>query len=493
MNIVCHKWSDLRGNAAVESHARVRSLTGGRARIGGALLCVLGTAASLHAQSVDLRVLIPRTADFWASSRRPALHNGVYASLGVRISDSLNVLFGGRLTDPPVSPGGVPHFIIQDGEPIPNNPGQGFDFLRFPTVWNDTAYFAGAAGVPSPSNGLYARSIDGGPVQVVSDTLNGLGPWIENPFAGTEGIAYVSPFASTGSGAGISLYTYDQQWIPIAEYGQVMPDGSQLQSTLGSSVGIGGGKVAFSARVDTVSGTGWGAYIYDIEMGLTSLLANSSMPIPGDGRLMTFISSVDTDGQQVVFGAANGHPVFGGIVTVCVANADGSDLRVIARSGDPYPGVPGRTFCSFGSLAVDQGVVYFQGSYLDGAIERLGLFVHVNGVTLPVVVYPTIVGGASGHDAWFDPRGVDGHDVVLVLQLPTNVMGVSEYTLVHAHVNVPTLCAADFNADGVADSQDYFDFLVAFFPAVPAADVNADGVVNSQDFFDFASLYFAGC
>lgn len=458
-----------------------------------AIIAALGAAGSLHAQSIDLRVLIPRTADFWASSRRPALHNGVYTGLGVRVSDSLNVLYGGRLTDPPVPPGGVPHFIVETGEPVPNNPGRNFGYLRFPSVWNDAAYFTGGAGLPSINDGLYSRSIDGGPIQVVSDRLNGLGPWIENPFAGAEGIAYVNPFASTGINAGVSLFTYDQQWIPVAEYDQVMPDGSLLQSTLDSTVGIGGGKIVFNARVNTTNGSGFGVYLYDIETAQSSLIANGSTSIPGDGRPMSFIFSVDTDGQQVVFGAANGHPVFGGIATVCVANADGTDLRVIARTGDPYPGVPGRTFSSFGSLAVDQGVVYFQGNYLDGAAERLGLFVHVNGVTLPIVINPTIVGGASGHDAWFDPRGVDGHDAVIVLQLPTNVMGVSEYTLVHAHVNVPTPCAADFNADGTLNSSDFFDFLTAFFSSASTADFNHDTFVNSQDVFDFLASFFAAC
>jgi hypothetical protein len=58
---------------------------------------------------------------------------------------------------------------------------------------------------------------------------------------------------------------------------------------------------------------------------------------------------------------------------------------------------------------------------------------------------------------------------------------------------LPGACRADFNADGVANSQDFFDYLTAFFEQSPAADFNRDGTVNSQDFFDFLTAFFAGC
>jgi hypothetical protein len=53
------------------------------------------------------------------------------------------------------------------------------------------------------------------------------------------------------------------------------------------------------------------------------------------------------------------------------------------------------------------------------------------------------------------------------------------------------LCSCDWNADHALNSQDFFDFLTAFFAG--SADYNADGVTNSQDFFDFLTCFFAGC
>jgi hypothetical protein len=54
-------------------------------------------------------------------------------------------------------------------------------------------------------------------------------------------------------------------------------------------------------------------------------------------------------------------------------------------------------------------------------------------------------------------------------------------------------CPPDVNGDGVVNSQDFFDFLGAFFTSDPAADYNGDGAVNSQDFFDFLTGFFGGC
>jgi hypothetical protein len=92
--------------------------------------------------------------------------------------------------------------------------------------------------------------------------------------------------------------------------------------------------------------------------------------------------------------------------------------------------------------------------------------------------YTLAIGAVSGIDSTVPPGG-DGH-ASFTLQL---LLGPP--------------CRADFNNDGILDSQDFFDFLTCFLApgACPpeAADFNADGFVNTQDFFDFLAAFFAGC
>jgi len=52
-------------------------------------------------------------------------------------------------------------------------------------------------------------------------------------------------------------------------------------------------------------------------------------------------------------------------------------------------------------------------------------------------------------------------------------------------------CPCNWNHDAVLNSQDFFDFLSAFFQG--NADYNLSGSTNSQDFFDFLSCFFTGC
>jgi hypothetical protein len=45
----------------------------------------------------------------------------------------------------------------------------------------------------------------------------------------------------------------------------------------------------------------------------------------------------------------------------------------------------------------------------------------------------------------------------------------------------------------VVNSQDFFDYLRAFFASAPSADFDWSGTVDSGDFFAYLDAFFAGC
>jgi hypothetical protein len=91
------------------------------------------------------------------------------------------------------------------------------------------------------------------------------------------------------------------------------------------------------------------------------------------------------------------------------------------------------------------------------------------------------------------PAGLDGFDFVritsgvvrfetLLGETSAEIGGVADVR------PIGVFRPGDFNRDSVVNSQDLFDFLVAFFAG--EADFNADGVTTSQDFFDFLVAFF---
>jgi membrane-associated phospholipid phosphatase len=146
----------------------------------------------------------------------------------------------------------------------------------------------------------------------------------------------------------------------------------------------------------------------------------------------------------------SGHATFAGAHAATMAAFFGRDnITFTIDSEDPfYNNLPvhgPRTYHSFTEAAIENG------------LSRIYLGVHY--------LFDAMDGNATGFAL--------GRDVVAQFLTP--------------------VCRADFNADHTVSSDDFFNFLDAFFADNWRAESNGDGVLNSQDFFDYLTTFFAGC
>lgn len=129
------------------------------------------------------------------------------------------------------------------------------------------------------------------------------------------------------------------------------------------------------------------------------------------------------------------------------------------------------------------------------AYSRSRIGVSLTGPTSPV--FSEVVDGEGESEVAFNQYGF--------FMVGTHLINVESRA--HVSAEVPLLthddasfdvelemgCPADFNFDGVTTSQDFFEFLTAFFAMDVSADYTVDGRVDSQDFFSFLTWFLPGC
>lgn len=182
------------------------------------------------------------------------------------------------------------------------------------------------------------------------------------------------------------------------------------------------------------------------------------------------------------------------------------------QEGSPYGGAPivppaeGSRNCF--AAAIENGVAVDVSRNV-----RLGFEVHPIAIGLTSTVNPAdvvpidtdfvfSVDVAGAATALYLQQSLDAGRINLMLaSLHDVVQGVATAPIFYQkenplgvpaqlHLVVELVSPADWNNDGFVNSQDFFDFLAAFFAG--SADFNADGFTNSQDFFDFLSAFFVG-
>jgi predicted RNA-binding protein with TRAM domain len=123
---------------------------------------------------------------------------------------------------------------------------------------------------------------------------------------------------------------------------------------------------------------------------------------------------------------------------------------------------------------------FSQGLFVDwSGGEDVGYHGALNNSALTTEIWPFAVSGSG-----YGP---------ILSTFPTHSNGLPEVELGDLTMMPVDDCGADYNGDGVVNSQDFVAFLNDFVAGEPGADYNGDGVINSQDFVAFLNDFVAGC
>ena len=360
-----------------------------------ATILIATTAGAAFALDVTFARVADSTGPFLPHDVRPAFHDRHVAFRG-ELDGETGLFRKDVLTGELVA-------VALNSDPVPNDPGQSFENIDWPAIYQGEVIFTGGR-TREVTTGMFAGVGVG--VDVVMDRQS----WF--PSVGAEGIAFRDDESAVTNPGAWFLPAGSSMPIAILQWGDLLPSGDTFHNcNVGESPALGGDQIVFSARAHPE-----GALMrYDVATSSLHTVWDHRSNFPGTSEPIVHFAQVDTDGQVIAAVAQTDFGENTGVFAIDVddAPADGGIPVMIARDGDPVPGTSATLFNSFGKVGVDAGHVVFEAFFGAGV---KGLFAwdgaEITRIALPGDVIDGVTVGAPD----FNHRGLDGNRFVCRIQ-----------------------------------------------------------------------------
>jgi hypothetical protein len=229
--------------------------------------------------------------------------------------------------------------------------------------------------------------------------------------------------------------------VKVADLNTAIPGGTGNFTAFFPQAAIGDSSTCPGGCSKTVVALGYGEAgqqgIYMYPPGPPTKVADKSTAIPGSlGQTFASFGPPAFDGTFVAFAGASPLTVDGGVAGVYKAIPPGPPAKV-ADSNTPVPSGFGN-FTGFGVVAVDPGVVVFEGFSKDANGNFvLGLYTDSGGVLTKIVVTGDTLQGRTLSELHFGSEGFSNGEVAFAASFSDGSQAITEATLTAAAARCP--------------------------------------------------------